>query len=613
MRQGEALAGRLVLLVVNLCWSSMSQHSIDNLSSPSTAADASQQKPWLIIGVASAGTFILLATLAWALLSPANATPSPPQSSPVTPPAEPQPTPPPVVADKKTDKKPDKQRDEKVGKKGQAKPSKPADIVKALKKGSTARDTKDLWRSPTDGAPLNLGYLSPGAQLIAILRPAALLEHPDADKIRAALGPAGQRGIEAIEQATIARLGSIDQLIIGGQVTSAGNWLVTYVVHTKKEIPRDALVARLTNPQEKTEGGQTYWLSKNRAYYLPPNGKGKVLVVAPLDAIADIIDLAGNPPPLRRDIERLLDHTDTDRQATIIVAPNSLFSEGQSLFAGELERLSAPLFWFLGDELSGAALSMHWGDDFFLELIATPKLETTPEKASRIFAERCSQIPDKLQQYIASLAPDAYGREIGTHVPSMLRKRAEYTRSGFEPDHAVLRCYLPIAAGHNLLMAADLTLAESPGTATRIASADEAPSGNSTASATSAAGVRDRLAKVTSLRFSKDTLEAALEQLSQDIGVAIVIRGSDLQADGITKNQSFGIDISNKSAEQVLIEILRLANPDKEATGPTDPRQKLVYLVEQGSDKTEQIVVTTRGRAKERRKELPAAFRPAKP
>ena len=59
--------------------------------------------------------------------------------------------------------------------------------------------------------------------------------------------------------------------------------------------------------------------------------------------------------PLRRDIERLLDHTDADRQVTIIVAPNSLFSEGQTLFAGELERLRGPLFWFLGDELSGGA------------------------------------------------------------------------------------------------------------------------------------------------------------------------------------------------------------------------------------------------------------------
>jgi hypothetical protein len=168
-----------------------------------------------------------------------------------------------------------------------------------------------------------------------------------------------------------------------------------------------------------------------------------------------------------------------------------------------------------------------------------------------------------------------------------------------------------VVAGHNLLMAAELTLAEPPGTATQIVASDVKPGTGGTA--TSAASFHDRMAKVTSLRFVKDTLEAAIEQLSQDVGVPIVIRGSDLQLDGITKNQSFGIDISNKPAEEILVQILRLANPDKEATSSHDPRQKLVYVIEKTPDKTEQIVVTTRSRAKDRHIELPAAFRTAKP
>ena len=193
----------------------------------------------------------------------------------------------------------------------------------------------------------------------------------------------------------------------------------------------------------------------------------------------------------------------------------------------------------------------------------------------------------------------------------MVRKLSAYTRSGFEPDHAVLRCYLPVVAGHNLLMAAELTLAEPPGggDASRGRRLDTGHSNGGDESAS----LHERLSKVTSLRFAKDTLEAALEQLSQDIGVPIVIRGPDLQAEGITKNQSFGIDISNKPAEEILVQILRLANPDKAATGPDDPRQKLVYIIEQTPDKTEQIVVTTRTRAKDRHNELPAAFRAAKP
>jgi hypothetical protein len=569
----------------------MSQRPAEKMSSsrPATASTPRTRKQLLILGGVLACTFIVLVAGAWALLAGPNDSPT---STP-SPTAEPTSPPPKPTAVTKKKSPPQGKRP-----------------VTAATAPKIAGDIKPLWESPTNGQPLNLGYLSPGAQIIAVLRPAALLGHAEAEKIRAALGPAGQRGVASIEQATIARLASMDRLIIGGQVTSAGKWLLTYVVYTQKTISREALVKKLSDATEKTENGQTYWLANDRAYYLPSAGGGKVLVVAPTDSIADIIDLAGNPPPLRRDIERLLDHTDGDRQVTIIVAPNSLFSEGQSLFAGELERLRSPLFWFLGDELSGAALSLNWGEDFFLELIATPKLETTPEKAARIFAKRCSETPDKLEAYTASLHADPYGREIVSRFPTMLRKVSAFTRSGFEPDHAVLRCYLPVVAGHNLLMAAELTLAEPPGSTVQVAadSTTGAP-----APETKPSNLHDLLSKVTSLRFAKDTLEAALEQLSQDIGVPIVIRGPDLQAEGITKNQSFGIDISKKPAEEILVQILRLANPDKSATGPDDVRQKLVYIVEQKPDKTEQIVVTTRTRAKERHNELPAAFRPTKP
>ena len=70
--------------------------------------------------------------------------------------------------------------------------------------------------------------------------------------------------------------------------------------------------------------------------------------------------------------------------------------------------------------------------------------------------------------------------------------------------------------------------------------------------------------------------------LAQDVGVEIVILGPDLQLDGITRNQLFGIDMADRPAEEILVEILRRANPDKLATGPADPRQKLVYVVRPG-------------------------------
>ncbi len=465
-------------------------------------------------------------------------------------------------------------------------------------------DGKSQWVSPTHGKPLDLAYLSPGAQIILALRPAELLKQGEGTKIRQALGPLGQQAIEKVEHVATMPLSEIDRLLVGCQISSAGEWSITYVAHAVGPISRETLHAKLPNASGKDHDGKKYALANGVAYYLPGPAAPNVLVAAPEDAIEDVIDLAGQMPPLRRDIERLITHTDADRQITILFAPNSLFSEGQSLFSGEASRLREPLFWFLGDELSGAALSLNWDANFFLELTASPTLDTPAQKASRIFARRVTDIPSRLEQYIATLAPQSYGQQIIARFPAMVRTLTKYTRTSVDGGRIVLRCYLPAAAGHNLLLATELTMAESPA---RSPTAVAASKSDSTSS------VKERLAKVTSLKFTKDTLESALDQLSQDIGAPIVIRGPDLQADGITKNQSFGIDLSNKPAQEILVEILHLANPDKTSPGTHDVRQKLVYIIEQKPDKTDQIVVTTRAKAKERHQNLPAAFQIAKP
>lgn len=467
-------------------------------------------------------------------------------------------------------------------------------------------DGTTFWTSPTDGRPLDLAYLAPGAQVIMAIRPAALLRNLEGRMLFQALGPFGQQIAAHMESVIPPSPDAIEQVVIGCQPTSDGRWLNTFVVHASQTINEARVLTRLPRATKKTYKESTYYAAGGMAYFLPAVQTKNILVAAPEEAVGDIIDLAGQPPALRRDIERLIAGTDSNRQFTVVLAPNALFSEGQHLFSGELAPLRSALFWFLGDEFSGAALSLHWDANFFVEVIATPTLETSSEKAARVLEARVDQIPRKLELFTSQLKLQPYSRVLIERFPEMTRMLAAYTRSGFEKGQVVLRCYLPPAAGHNLLMASELTLAEATSGATLVADATKPTSAQNGDANAGTSG----LAKVTSLKFARDTLESALEQLSQDIGVPIVIRGADLQADGITKNQAFGIDVSNKPAAEILVEILRLANPDKAATGPHDPRQKLVFIVGQAPDKTKQIVVTTRARAAERHDELPAAFQP---
>ena len=106
------------------------------------------------------------------------------------------------------------------------------------------------------------------------------------------------------------------------------------------------------------------------------------------------------------------------------------------------------------------------------------------------------------------------------------------------------------------------------------------------------------LQKRITISFPRNTLEVALKLLSGEIGLPIEIRGNDLQLEGLTKNQSFGLDERDQPAEKVLRAILKRANPDG----------KLVYVIQKDADLGERLVVTTRAAAARRGDTLPAAL-----
>ncbi len=66
--------------------------------------------------------------------------------------------------------------------------------------------------------------------------------------------------------------------------------------------------------------------------------------------------------------------------------------------------------------------------------------------------------------------------------------------------------------------------------------------------ATKPTGPAGALKQKITLSFARDTLEKTMEMLGREIDTEIVILGSDLQLEGITKNQSFGLDEKDKPA-----------------------------------------------------------------
>jgi hypothetical protein len=449
----------------------------------------------------------------------------------------------------------------------------PVDETVAVEADLIDDDGKTLWVSPTHGPPLDLAYLPPGVEIILALRPAELLAHPEGPKVIAALGPWAEAALQSIEATSGTDSQNFDRLVIG--IRSA-----------RDDLNAAAKVLMTKMPIEPT-----------LETIQPDAGKGRIMLMGSTGYLMGWRQLKPTSPPLSRDLERLVRHTDADRTVTLIARPASLTVDGGNLFHGEFAPLRAEMENLFSDDVAAMSVSLDWHRDFFVELLAVPTLDSSPQELSDRLANWMQQLPEAVEERILKLNPATHSRRVVARLPEMLRKLAAYTRHGYDQDCAILRCYLPAAAGHNLIMGAELALAERGGTGGGRVGV------RPLAEASLPGSIVERLQQKTSLRFGREELEAALDMLADDVGVEIVIRGPDLQLDGITRNQLFAIDMSDRSGEEILVEILRRANPDKLATGPADPRQKLVYVV--GPDS---IFITTRAGAAARGEALPAVF-----
>jgi len=354
-----------------------------------------------------------------------------------------------------------------------------------------------------------------------------------------------------------------------------------------------------TTPQQVD--GETIHVGPALSYWLPGADGGRVLVAASEKLLREIVaaDAAGRErekaadwrdrlqATLPPDLEELVGMLDAERHLTLFGAPAYLLHDGRPVFAGPLEKLVDPLNAVLG-EGSAAALSLHCGDTFYLELDVIPGRSGAARGEAAALADRIAAIADAVEKYCNTLDLHPYGKELVRRLPWMLGVLTANVRSGVEGKGVVVNCHLPRQAGHNLALASELAVEQSPGVGGAVVTE---------AIASASQSAVERLAKRISLTFARDTLEKSIQMLAEEIGLPIEILGRDLELEGITKNQSFGLDEQDQPAEAILGTILARSNPDG----------KLVYVVRR-RDGAESIEITTRSAAAKRGDDLPAMF-----
>jgi hypothetical protein len=453
------------------------------------------------------------------------------------------------------------------------------------------------WASPTSGAALVPTYLPAGSRLIVAARPADMLGDEEGRLLVRALGPGVEAALAAVAAACGCAPEDVETLQAGWQAEGTEEFVVGWTARLVegKTLPDDAWRNRTWGPGEPfAKTGETIHVGTRFSFWAPKSAGGRVLVTAPKALLEEIVAAsAGGDPPvlaLSGDLGEIVGVLDDRRHLTVFGSPFSLLNAGRALLAGPLEPLAAGIERLLGDTVQAAALSVHCGTDFYVELDAVAPRGGTAAALAASLAERIAGYPAAAKAFCAARDLHPYGRALVMELPTMVRALAAQVRAGAEGKAAVVNAYLPRHAGHNIALATELALAQAgAGGAAVVAPVAAAPA--------AAQGALVKLGRKMTLVFAKDELERSIQMVSDEIGVPMEIRGPDLQLEGITKNQPLSIDERDKPAADILRVILAKANPDG----------KLVYVV-RTMNGVESIEITTRAGAAKRGDVLPPAF-----
>lgn len=467
--------------------------------------------------------------------------------------------------------------------------SQPATAVGAFE--VVADDTLP-WLPPTSGPPPTFRYLPRGSQLILEARPAALLATADGRLIRQAGDSPLANACAALERLVGVPLESIEQLQIGWQAAADGQPLAAIWARRKKS------AAEASRPDSTEADGQPAGSNEGVedlggwSRWQPPDADGDEVVVASPDLLQEIIKAADAEPVLPRSMRPLLPVLDRQRHFTLLGSPHYFVHDGRQLLPPAMLPLLDPLELLLGADCPAAAVSFHLDERTYLEFAALgPPVGSARELESQL-SKGFSSLPDRTEDVTTSRTFSPYGRRLVQRLPQLLRLAETGLRVGRDQrDLVVANTYLPQFAGHNLALASVLLLEQ------LAASPTEQP----TAVAGEAAApltLAERFQRPVTIEFSRDTLEVAVQTLADESGIPMTIAGNDLQLEGITMNQSFGLKAQDLPAEDVLLMILSKSDNNS---------GKLVYVVRQEAG-ADVIVVTTKTAAGKRGESLPAVF-----
>jgi len=434
-------------------------------------------------------------------------------------------------------------------------------------------DAKAL--SPTSGEPIPVDYLPFTPHVLCHLHPADLWKaDQQTSEFRTLLSSLGVWLKDQIRTRTRFEPEDISEL--------------TFAINfgARMSVPDVAAVVRLKSPQTdqafKTRfKGRLYAdpnveLSKVELYeaadfsYLKIDPQTFVVAASTMSDL--LVTSFKDPALLLPDMAPLVEHSDRDRQLTLLFDITIVDAHREDAFVDQLQALSDKfLFWF-GEDVQTVSWSVHLEPNLYMETLVHPTQASTSAKLQRFVQQKLAKLPEEILSGVRKMWPATVGsRAMIGRLPAMMKAVEIGTTAHIDPAGVRLITLLPQNAASNLAGAAILTWNQS-----LLTNFDDDPRLTTTDATQIPEKVADRLKLKLLIDFRATPLQEAFGYIGESIKTEIAIDGDALKAAGFTQNMPQTFDLGNVTALKAVDAIL------KKYAGERDP---MVLIVDEAGKK----------------------------
>ena len=430
--------------------------------------------------------------------------------------------------------------------------------------------------SPTSGEIIPMQYMPFTPHLVCHLRPAELWASDSLHReFIATCGHLGEWLGGSISQITRFEPQEIEELTFainfGPRTTPPQVAAVVRLVSEQR--PSDLQLNRFKG-QVRPDLSTTIYESDEYSF-MPINNK--TFVVAPVtmsDSLADSKQY-GELPMV--DLEKLLKHTDRNRQLTLAFDLVNIDTHREYIFRDQMQDFADRFVLWFGKEIKTVSFSLHLRQqEFYVETLLAPSAGHSAVNVRRTMEGRLQQLPEKLVTATRKMQPALVGyREMIGRFPAMMRATALGTTASVDSGITRLVSYLPSKAAANLAAASLFSWNQSA-----VTDFSQAPAVASTKNDLPETVV-GRLQVPVIVDFRRMPLQEAFAYIADEMKTEIVINGDALKLSGMTQNMPQTYNLGEVSALKAIDAIV--SNPDY--------KDQLVVVVDEGQKR---ITVTTR-------------------